>query len=83
MAGVIIDGEYIPELGEKLRIKSTAPEALLYDHFSIKSDVWSYGIFLWELITYGQMPHQLRDEACRNPIKIEARLPFASTIWLP
>ena len=58
MAGIIIDGEYIPELGEKLCIKSTAPEALLYDHFSIKSDIWSYGIFLWELITYGQMPYQ-------------------------
>ena len=57
MAGVIIDGEYIPELGEKLRIKWTAPEALLYDRFSIKSDVWSYGIFLWELITYGQVPY--------------------------
>ena len=58
MAGVIIDGEYIPEIGEKFHIRSTAPEARFHDHFSIKSDVWSYGIFLWELITYGQMPYQ-------------------------
>ena len=57
MARVTINDDYIPELEEKLRIKWTAPEALLYDHFSIKSDVWSYGIFLWELITYGQAPY--------------------------
>ena len=53
-----VDAEYITELGEKIRIKSTAPEAVLYDHFSIKSDVWSYGIFLWELITYCRVPYQ-------------------------
>ena len=58
MARVIIGDEYIPELGEKLRIKWTAPEAVLYDHFSVKSDVWSYGIFLWELITYCRVPYQ-------------------------
>ena len=57
MARLTIDDEYISELGEKLRIKWTAPEALLHDHFSIKSDVWSYGIFLWELITHGQVPY--------------------------
>ena len=58
MARVTINDGYITELGEKLRIRSTAPEALFHDHFSIKSDVWSYGIFIWELITYGQMPYQ-------------------------
>ena len=58
MARVTIGDEYIPELGEKLRIKWTAPEAAVCDHFSIKSDVWSYGILLWELITHGQVPYQ-------------------------
>ena len=58
MACVTIGDEYIPELGEKLRIKWTAPEAAVCDHFSIKSDVWSYGILLWELITHGQVPYQ-------------------------
>ena len=38
-------------------IKWTAPEARMYGRFSIKSDVWSFGILLYELITYGHFPY--------------------------
>ncbi|XP_007906181.1 megakaryocyte-associated tyrosine-protein kinase isoform X2 [Callorhinchus milii] len=41
----------------KLPIKWTAPEALKQHKFSTKSDVWSYGIFLWELFSYGRAPY--------------------------
>lgn len=42
--------------GEKF-LKWTAPEAALYNRFTIKSDVWSFGIVLWEIITYGRTPY--------------------------
>ncbi|KAM9003541.1 tyrosine-protein kinase FRK isoform 2-T2 [Sarcophilus harrisii] len=44
-----------PEI--KLPVKWTAPEAIRSHKFSIKSDVWSFGILLYEIITYGKMPY--------------------------
>ncbi|XP_007190793.1 tyrosine-protein kinase FRK isoform X2 [Balaenoptera acutorostrata] len=41
----------------KLPVKWTAPEAIRTNKFSIKSDVWSFGILLYEIITYGKMPY--------------------------
>ena len=38
-------------------VKWTAPEAVLYDRFTVKSDVWSFGILLFEIITDGHFPY--------------------------
>eukprot|EP00035_Acanthoeca_spectabilis_P025000 m.456359 g.456359 ORF g.456359 m.456359 type:complete len:648 (-) comp21045_c0_seq1:130-2073(-) len=35
----------------------TAPEALLGGLWSEKSDVWSWGVMVWELTTHGQFPY--------------------------
>lgn len=43
--------------GAKFPIKWTAPEAALYGKFTIKSDVWSFGILLTELVTKGRVPY--------------------------
>ena len=41
----------------KFPIKWTAPEAAFKRRFSIKSDVWSFGILLYEMITFGRVPY--------------------------
>ncbi|CAB1354283.1 unnamed protein product [Coregonus sp. 'balchen'] len=43
--------------GAKFPIKWTAPEAALYGRFTIKSDVWSFGVLLTELATKGRVPY--------------------------
>lgn len=57
LSRLIDEGEYNAQAGAKFPIKWTAPEAALYNKFTIKSDVWAFGILLTELITYGQVPY--------------------------
>lgn len=43
--------------GTKFPIKWTAPEAINFGVFTIKSDVWSFGILLTEIVTYSRVPY--------------------------
>lgn len=52
-----VEDFYEAHEGAKFPIKWTAPEACLKNQFSIKSDVWSFGILLTELVTYGRVPY--------------------------
>ncbi|XP_062415451.1 tyrosine-protein kinase SRK2 [Pungitius pungitius] len=48
---------YEAKEGTKFPVKWTAPEAIHDNKFTIKSDVWSFGILLYEIMTFGQMPY--------------------------
>ncbi|XP_049613892.1 tyrosine-protein kinase FRK [Syngnathus scovelli] len=48
---------YEAKEGTKFPVKWTAPEAILRSSFTIKSDVWSFGILLYEIMTFGKMPY--------------------------
>ena len=57
LARLIRDDTYTAHPGAKFPIKWTAPEGLAYNRFTTKSDVWAFGILLWEIATYGMSPY--------------------------
>lgn len=57
LARLIKENEYEARMGARFPIKWTAPEAATFNKFTTKSDVWSFGILLTELVTYGRVPY--------------------------
>lgn len=57
LARCINEEIYEARVGSRFPLKWTAPEAFGYNQFSTKSDVWSFGILLAEIVTYGQPPY--------------------------
>ncbi|GBP61205.1 Tyrosine kinase receptor Cad96Ca [Eumeta japonica] len=46
-----------PPQRHALPIRWMAPEALLYNMYNHETDVWAYGILLWEIVTLGSTPY--------------------------
>ena len=58
--GIVQEHLYVKEEDYNIprySLKWAAPEVLKSNQFSVKSDVWSFGILLYELITYGHSPY--------------------------
>uniref|UniRef100_A0A4W5QB11 receptor protein-tyrosine kinase n=1 Tax=Hucho hucho TaxID=62062 RepID=A0A4W5QB11_9TELE len=48
---------YTASLGSKIPVRWTAPEAFQHRKFSSASDVWSFGVLMWEVMSYGERPY--------------------------
>ena len=76
MVRVLSESIYEAHTGSKFPIRWTAPEALLYNSFTVKSDVWSFGIFLYEVVTYGHFPYAgMRNTQVIDALQAGYRLP--------
>jgi serine/threonine protein kinase len=58
-----IDGVYASKSNTKLPLRWMSPEAITHRLFSEKSDIWSYGVCLWEICTLGKIPYEDKTNA--------------------
>ncbi|XP_025896335.1 tyrosine-protein kinase Fes/Fps isoform X2 [Nothoprocta perdicaria] len=70
------DGIYASTGGMKqIPVKWTAPEALNYGRYSSESDVWSFGVLLWEAFSLGAVPYaNLSNQQTREAVEQGVRL---------
>uniref|UniRef100_A0A3Q3IND1 Tyrosine-protein kinase n=1 Tax=Monopterus albus TaxID=43700 RepID=A0A3Q3IND1_MONAL len=71
------DGVYSAEGGLKqVPVKWTAPEALNYGRFTTESDVWSFGVLLWEAFSMGMTPYtSMTNQQTREEVERGYRMP--------
>uniref|UniRef100_UPI00398EA2A9 ephrin type-B receptor 1 isoform X2 n=1 Tax=Pristiophorus japonicus TaxID=55135 RepID=UPI00398EA2A9 len=70
------DPTYTSSLGGKIPVRWTAPEAIAYRKFTSASDVWSYGIVMWEVMSFGERPYwDMSNQDVINAIEQDYRLP--------
>lgn len=76
LARTITDNEFFAPPEREYALKWMAPEAIFSNRFTMKCDIWSFGIFLTELITHGTMPYQgmTKDKALKK-VNLGYRMP--------
>ncbi|XP_069780807.1 tyrosine-protein kinase Tec-like isoform X3 [Narcine bancroftii] len=63
MTRYVLDDQYTSSSGAKFPVKWSPPEVLHYSKFSSKSDVWSFGVLMWEVYNDGKMPFETKTNA--------------------
>ncbi|XP_076842366.1 tyrosine-protein kinase Tec isoform X2 [Brachyhypopomus gauderio] len=58
MTRYVLDDQYISSSGAKFPVKWSPPEVFNFCKYSSKSDIWSFGVLMWEVFTEGKMPFE-------------------------
>ncbi|ROL01521.1 Tyrosine-protein kinase Tec [Anabarilius grahami] len=58
MTRYVLDDQYWSSSGAKFPVKWSPPEVFNFCKYSSKSDVWSFGVLMWEVFTEGKMPFE-------------------------
>ncbi|XP_056134951.1 tyrosine-protein kinase Fes/Fps [Lampris incognitus] len=71
------DGVYSATGGlRQIPVKWTAPEALNYGRYTTESDVWSFGVLLWETFSQGMTPYTyMNNQQTREEVERGYRMP--------
>ncbi|GAA49307.1 insulin-like growth factor 1 receptor [Clonorchis sinensis] len=75
------DGYYRFTRNCELPIRWMSPEAVQYGMFSVQSDIWSYGITVYEIVTFGVFPYS--DMGDVEVVERVKRMEFGISDFLP
>lgn len=68
----IYSAEYFSFHGQLIPLRWMPPEAVLEDEFSSKGDIWSFGCFMYEVFSLGDLPHkEMSDEEVLKGLKCD------------
>ena len=65
-------------LSGRLPVRWMAPECFVDGIFTYKTDMWSYGVLLYEIITFGSIPYHMLSNS-----EVFERVKAGQTITLP
>ncbi|KAG7241792.1 hypothetical protein INR49_024762, partial [Caranx melampygus] len=63
MTRFVLDDQYTSSQCSKFPVKWSAPEVIKFCKFSSKSDVWSFGVLMWEVYNEGRLPYENRSNS--------------------
>ncbi|KAM6945773.1 protein-tyrosine kinase 2-beta [Aplochiton taeniatus] len=71
-----IDDEYYKASVSRMPIKWMAPESINFRRFTVSSDIWMFGVCVWEVLSLGQQPFSwLENRDVIEQLEAGVRLP--------